>query len=349
MKTSFTNHATNLFDRWTRFIGILLVVILMMPAITVSQKSHFKNPVSIPLLTAGNFRILGGSAVTINSGDTVTGDVGCTTVTNSGRVIGNIWATTYTGSGTLSGIVNPVGTTVSTAQADLAAAYDTAVARTADTTMAVALDKDTLGRGVYTSATFSLNDTLTLTGTASDVFIFKATGSTLITGTGCYVKLINGAVWSNVFWQVTSSATIAGGFKGIVLALTSIDQSADVASIITGRLLARNGAVTVAGHKVTLVKPAESKMSQEFSLLQNYPNPFNPTTAISFTLAKDGFTTLKIYDVLGREVATLVNGVMKAEVLNKVNFNASKLSSGVYFSRLESGGNVQMKKLVLMK
>jgi hypothetical protein len=85
------------------------------------------------------------------------------------------------------------------------------------------------------------------------------------------------------------------------------------------------------------------------ALNQNYPNPFNPTTTITFTLAQDGFTTLKIYDVLGREVTTLVNGEMKSGVMNAVSFNASKLSSGVYFSRLESSGNVQMKTLMLLK
>jgi hypothetical protein len=85
------------------------------------------------------------------------------------------------------------------------------------------------------------------------------------------------------------------------------------------------------------------------ALNQNYPNPFNPTTTITFTLAQDGFTTLKIYDVLGREVTTLVNGEMKSGVVNTVNFNASKLSSGIYFSRLENSGNVQMKKLMLLK
>jgi hypothetical protein len=85
------------------------------------------------------------------------------------------------------------------------------------------------------------------------------------------------------------------------------------------------------------------------ALNQNYPNPFNPTTTITFTLAQDGFTTLKIYDILGREVTTLVNGEMKSGVVNTVNFNASKYSSGVYFSRLESSGNVQMKTLMLLK
>jgi uncharacterized protein (TIGR03790 family) len=84
-------------------------------------------------------------------------------------------------------------------------------------------------------------------------------------------------------------------------------------------------------------------------LNQNYPNPFNPTTTMTFTLAEDGYTTLKIYDVLGKEIATLVSGEMKAGVMNTVTFNASKLSSGMYFSKLESHGNVQVRKLTLMK
>jgi hypothetical protein len=90
-------------------------------------------------------------------------------------------------------------------------------------------------------------------------------------------------------------------------------------------------------------------VTRSFALNQNYPNPFNPSTTISFTLAQNGFTTLKIYDVLGREVAILVNGDRKAGVINTVTFNASKMSSGVYFSRLVSNGSVQVKKLILMK
>ena len=85
------------------------------------------------------------------------------------------------------------------------------------------------------------------------------------------------------------------------------------------------------------------------ALNQNYPNPFNPTTTITFTLAQDGFTTLKIFDVLGREVTTLANGMMKSGVVNTVSFDGSKISSGVYFSRLESNGNVQTKTLLLLK
>jgi photosystem II stability/assembly factor-like uncharacterized protein len=95
--------------------------------------------------------------------------------------------------------------------------------------------------------------------------------------------------------------------------------------------------------EITIAVPAV------FALNQNYPNPFNPSTTMNFTLAQDGYTTLKMYDVLGKEVATLIDGEMKAGVQNTVTFDASKLSSGVYFLRLASSGNAQLKKMLLLK
>jgi photosystem II stability/assembly factor-like uncharacterized protein len=87
----------------------------------------------------------------------------------------------------------------------------------------------------------------------------------------------------------------------------------------------------------------------QFLLSQNYPNPFNPTTTIEFTLAEDAFTTLKVYDIIGREVVTLVNENLQAGVLHQATLNANKLSSGMYFYRLESGRQTQVKKLILLK
>ena len=85
-----------------------------------------------------------------------------------------------------------------------------------------------------------------------------------------------------------------------------------------------------------------------YELSQNYPNPFNPETSIAFSLAKDGLTTLRIYNMLGEQVAELVNGNMTAGIKN-VTFDASSLSSGIYFYRLESGDFTIAKKMVLMK
>jgi len=86
----------------------------------------------------------------------------------------------------------------------------------------------------------------------------------------------------------------------------------------------------------------------DFELSQNYPNPFNPTTAINFSLAKAGNVTLKVYNSLGQEVTTLVDGFKNAQNY-KVTFDASKLSSGVYYYSLSSGNFVQTKKMMLLK
>ncbi len=96
------------------------------------------------------------------------------------------------------------------------------------------------------------------------------------------------------------------------------------------------------------VEVTASSTPNEFGLEQNYPNPFNPTTAISYQLSANGFTTLKIYDAIGREVVTLVNEVKEAGTYS-AQFDGAKLSSGIYFAKLSSSGKTQIRKLVLMK
>ncbi|HWQ82490.1 MAG TPA: C25 family cysteine peptidase [Ignavibacteria bacterium] len=86
----------------------------------------------------------------------------------------------------------------------------------------------------------------------------------------------------------------------------------------------------------------------KFELSQNYPNPFNPMTKINFALPKQGLVTLKIYDVLGREIKTLVNEVKQAGSYS-VDFNGAEFSSGVYFYKLTSGDFVDIKRMILVK
>ena len=85
-----------------------------------------------------------------------------------------------------------------------------------------------------------------------------------------------------------------------------------------------------------------------FYLFQNYPNPFNPTTKMDYSIPRASFVTLKVYDILGREVATLVNEEKPAGNY-EVEFNGKGLSSGVYFYRIQAGNFVSTKKLVLLK
>jgi len=102
---------------------------------------------------------------------------------------------------------------------------------------------------------------------------------------------------------------------------------------------------------VKFVQPTNVKkndISYSYFLEQNYPNPFNPSTSISYSIPKSSFVTLKIYDVLGREIITLVNE-NKPIGNYSVHFNGSELVSGVYFYRVTAGDFVQTKKLILLK
>jgi len=85
-----------------------------------------------------------------------------------------------------------------------------------------------------------------------------------------------------------------------------------------------------------------------FHLQQNYPNPFNPSTIILYSIPKSDFVTLKIYDMLGREIQTLVSEFQKVDTY-PINFDASKLSSGIYFYQLQVGDFVETKKMILMR
>jgi hypothetical protein len=86
----------------------------------------------------------------------------------------------------------------------------------------------------------------------------------------------------------------------------------------------------------------------EYALSQNYPNPFNPSTVINYTLSQPGFVTIKIYNTLGQEVSTLLNGQMDAGK-HTLTFDASKLSSGMYLYKITAGNFTQVKKMLLAK
>ena len=90
------------------------------------------------------------------------------------------------------------------------------------------------------------------------------------------------------------------------------------------------------------------EVPSKFELSQNYPNPFNPGTTISYSLPKAGHVSLKVYNALGQEVVTLVNGIKELGV-HKIDFNAAGLNSGIYFYKLEAGDINQVKKMTLIK
>lgn len=97
------------------------------------------------------------------------------------------------------------------------------------------------------------------------------------------------------------------------------------------------------GYSIKSNEPPKS-----YALSQNYPNPFNPVTRINYALPKDGFVTLKVYDIIGREVANIISEFKTAGNYS-IDFDASKLSSGIYYYKLQSDLFSSVKKMVLMK
>jgi hypothetical protein len=98
----------------------------------------------------------------------------------------------------------------------------------------------------------------------------------------------------------------------------------------------------------TGVEEDEQITPDKFALLQNYPNPFNPSTKITYNIPQRSNVSLRIYDVLGKEIATLVNEQKEAGTYN-IQFDASKLSSGVYIYSIQAGDFLESRKMVLMK
>jgi len=201
----------------------------------------------VPLGTAGNFKVLAGSTVT---------NTGPTTIT--GGNLGLSPGTSVTGfpPGTLvpPAVMHVTDPIAAQAQLDLTAAYNfaAAIVSPAPQVLPGNLTGLTLTAGTYkTSSTTGITTgSVTLTGSASDVFVFQI-GSTLTTGTGTQVILSGGVVASNVFWQVGSSATLGVGssFAGTIMALTSI--TLDTGASLQGRALARNGAVSLDSNVIT--------------------------------------------------------------------------------------------------
>ncbi|MDD8018228.1 MAG: T9SS type A sorting domain-containing protein [Bacteroidota bacterium] len=148
---------------------------------------------------------------------------------------------------------------------------------------------------------------------------------------GVYFSSDNGITWKYV------------GLNGVgVSSLVSMDDTTYAITFIDGIY----GFTTAS--KPTSVWNNESQIASSYELFQNYPNPFNPTTTINYQLPKSGIVTLKIFDILGQEVATLVNEKKEAGKY-QVQFDASRFASGVYLYQLDAGNYSSVKKMILMK
>lgn len=235
---------------------------------------------SVSLGTAANFGVLGGSTVTNTGSTVVNGNVGVWAGTSiTGFPPGSI----FPGSGSM----HSADAIAQQAQSDLTAAYTDAASRVCGTTIAGGLlDGLTLTPGVYCMGAGSLTGTLTLDGTG--VYIFQM-ASSLTTASGASVVRLNGASACDVFWQVTSSATIgtSTGMAGNLLALDSI--TLNTGASLSGRALARNGAVTLDSNNVTACTAAAGQTPTTLSTLASAAA--QPSGAIHDTATLAGGTS----------------------------------------------------------
>jgi hypothetical protein len=216
-------------------LAIGAAVVLPTPPIDAAQAA-------VGLGAATSYGVLAGAGITNTGATTINGDVG-TFPTPSETGFGTV---------TLNGADNAGNAVTQQAKTDLVTAYNTAAGALPENSVPTELGGRTLTPGVYTSGTLGITGTLTLNtlGNPNAVFIFKA-ASTLITASASQVIVLNGAQACNVFWQVTSSATLGTGSHliGTVMALQAI--TANTGATIQGRLLARNAAVTLDNNAIT--------------------------------------------------------------------------------------------------
>jgi hypothetical protein len=143
-----------------------------------------------------------------------------------------------------------------------------------------------------------------------------------------YFKSCNAELWNGTNWEPGDTPILVNNPDGFKIAIVS--QSINIYYIIVN------------------VESNNSNTPNDFSLSQNYPNPFNPSTCIQYAISSRQYVTLKVYDVLGNEVTTLVNEYRDAGTY-ETEFNAGKLSSGVYYYQLRAGSFVETKKMIYLK
>jgi len=172
-----------------------------------------------------------------------------------------------------------------------------------------------------------------------------------IPGNGSITGLAYGDIVGELFFCRGSSIyhTTSGGINWSL----ETTQTGTYTHLIKARTgynlwaLRNNGGISKYSYPIG-IEPISTEMPASFSLYQNYPNPFNPTTNIRFDIQKTGFINIKIFDVLGREISTLVNEQLKPGTY-EVDWDGSGFTSGVYFYKLSTESYTETKKMMLIK
>lgn len=193
----------------------------------------------------------------------------------------------------------------------------------------------TAGGGVFLSADSGTSWTAVNTGlTDNSVWDLAVSGTNLFAGTylGVFLSTTNGTSWTAASTGLTNTCVTALAISG-----TNLFAGTYFAGIWRRPL----------SEMITDVERREL-LPPSFALEQNYPNPFNPNSNIRYQISEFRYIKLAVYDLLGREVAVLVNE-RKAPGKYEVNFDGSNLAGGVYFYRLQAGDFTQTKRLLLLK
>ena len=271
---------------WVITLSLALTVAMAaIAAVGVGPAAAATAPVGLG--TAGSFAVLAGSTVTNTGPSVINGDLGVSP------------GTSITGfpPGLVNGTQHSADAVALQAQKDLTIAYNDAAGRAPTATVTADLGGQTLVAGVYTGTTLSLTGTLTLDaqGNPNAVFIFQS-AKTLITASASRIVLINGANPCNVFFQVGSSATLGTNsvFVGTILALTSI--TANTGATVAGRLLARNGAVTLDSNTITrpncsVASTTSTSTTSTTSTSTTSTSPTSTTSTSSSTTTSSSSTT----------------------------------------------------------
>ena len=248
--------------------AFIVALIALLSAGWLLPLSGAQAATTVPLGTADSFAILSGETITNTGATTVTGDIGLhpgTAVTGFGPGADAV---------TQDGSLHVADGVALQAKNDLTTAYNNAAGQTPVTRIPTELGMTTLTAGAYDSAagTFGITGPLTLDGAGDPdaVFIFKM-GSTLTAASNSSVNLINGADPCNVFWQVGSSATIGtdSTMVGTVIALTSI--TLETRATVQGRVLARNGSVTLDTNTITTAECATPAVEDDTPVDEDAP------------------------------------------------------------------------------